>query len=94
MSDNTEEQKAIEQVYAYVVEQKKAGKSDTAIQNELVDKGIEEETAKVFIDNANKLIAEHGGDESSGISGWLIWILILGGINLLSYIFDWPFWIY
>jgi len=34
---------------------------------------------------------ENGG--SSGF-GWIIWILLLLGINLLSWIFDWSFWIY
>jgi hypothetical protein len=34
---------------------------------------------------------EGGGGEGAG---WMIWIGILLVINLLSWIFDWPFWIY
>jgi hypothetical protein len=26
--------------------------------------------------------------------GWLVWLLVLGGLNLCSYLFDWSFWIY
>jgi hypothetical protein len=25
---------------------------------------------------------------------WLVYLGILVGINVLSYVFDWPFWIY
>lgn len=32
-----------------------------------------------------------GGD---GAAGWAIWIAVLLGINLLSAIFDWGFWLY
>jgi hypothetical protein len=34
------------------------------------------------------------GDSGGGIPGWLIWIALLIGINVCSYLFDWPFWIY
>lgn len=33
-------------------------------------------------------------DDGDGCGGWLAWIAILGIINFLSYIFDWPFWVY
>lgn len=33
-------------------------------------------------------------DDGGGIPGWLIWIGLLIGINVLSYLFDWPFWVY
>ncbi len=33
------------------------------------------------------------GEEQSG-GGWLIWIGMLVLINMLSYVFDWPFWVY
>jgi hypothetical protein len=29
-----------------------------------------------------------------GGGGWVVWILLLGGVNLCSYFFDWSFWIY
>ncbi len=32
------------------------------------------------------------GEETSG--GWLVWIGLLILVNILSYVFDWSFWIY
>ena len=32
--------------------------------------------------------------QGNGAPGWLIWIGILVGINVLSYLFNWGFWIY
>lgn len=32
--------------------------------------------------------------EGSGITGWFVWIGVLVLLNLLSYWFDWPFWVY
>lgn len=37
---------------------------------------------------------EHQKQGGDGLPGWVIWIGILLLINLLSYIFDWPFWIW
>jgi|GEM_PF-2774910 len=33
-------------------------------------------------------------EKGSGFGGILIWILLLGGVNLCSWLFDWSFWIY
>lgn len=33
-------------------------------------------------------------DNGGGFGGWIIWLLALGVINLLSWAFDWSFWIY
>ncbi len=32
--------------------------------------------------------------EEKGGGGWLMWIGVLLLINFLSYVFDWPFWVY
>jgi len=32
--------------------------------------------------------------DDSGIGRFIVWIAILGIINLLSYALDWPFWVY
>jgi hypothetical protein len=29
-----------------------------------------------------------------GGGGWMVWLLLLAGANLCSYLFDWSFWIY
>ncbi len=33
-------------------------------------------------------------NEEGGGGGWLVWIGVLLFINLLSWVFDWPFWVY
>ena len=33
-------------------------------------------------------------EENDGCGSWLIWIGVLLLINLLSWIFDWSFWVY
>ena len=38
--------------------------------------------------------AEAAKSNDGGGMGWLIWIGLLVLINLLSYLFNWPFWIY
>ena len=37
---------------------------------------------------------EASGGGGSGAWGWLIWIGALLLINFLSWVFDWPFWVY
>ena len=32
--------------------------------------------------------------KGGGAMKWVFWLGLLGGVNLLSYIFDWSFWIY
>jgi len=38
-------------------------------------------------------MSEENNDDS-GFPRWLIWIILLIGVNLLSWIFDWSFWVY
>lgn len=35
-----------------------------------------------------------GDDSSSGIPGWLIWIGVIIGLNVLSAVFDWGYYFY
>ncbi len=39
-------------------------------------------------------MSDNQNEEGAGAPSWLIYILILGVINFLSWMFDWPFWIY
>lgn len=95
MSNNEEEQKSVEQIFAYISQQKLSGKFDFEIKRSLIEQGIEEEVADQFIKTANSTNAENlQEDDDSGVGGWVIWIGIILGINFLSYLFDWPFWIY
>lgn len=38
------------------------------------------------------MAGESGGGNRA--AGWLIWIGILVGVNVLSAVFDWGFWLY
>lgn len=31
---------------------------------------------------------------NGGGMGWLVWIGVILFINFLSYVFNWPFWVY
>lgn len=42
----------------------------------------------------NEIFIMSENDENSGCASWLIWIGLLLLINLLSWIFDWSFWVY
>ncbi|BDD11550.1 hypothetical protein FUAX_39820 (plasmid) [Fulvitalea axinellae] len=96
MEDNTKEEELLKQLYVYVAEQRRAGKLNYEIKNDLKEKGIPEEV----IDAVIKSVASHVevGDTSSseggGIPKFLIWILILVILNVMSAAFDWPFWVY
>ncbi len=39
-------------------------------------------------------MSEEGGGGGGRWVKWLVWIGLLVGVNLASYIFDWSFWIY
>ncbi len=45
-----------------------------------------------FVDNNST--HEEDDDNKGGCGSWLIYIGILLFINLLSWIFDWSFWVY
>jgi len=93
MSDNNDKE-LIDQIYAYAIELKNSGKSDSQIQEALVEKGLDEESSKTVVDNLSNAEAQNAEGESSGFPSWLIWIALLILVNILSAIFDWPFWIY
>lgn len=89
-----------EQILLFAMYQIDAGKSDYEVEQALLMKNLNQEEAQIVIKQAHLAIrrsqqegAQHG-DEGSGVSGWLVWIGILILINILSAIFDWPFWIY
>jgi hypothetical protein len=33
-------------------------------------------------------------EDGGGAGSWLVWIFLLLVINFLSWLFDWPFWVY
>ncbi len=94
---------------AWVQEQRDAGHTRGALRQQLVTHGYSEDEAHELVDTAlgtpDQIAARRGAsrrarsgametDSGGDGAGWLIWIGILLLINLLSWIFDWPFWVY
>lgn len=95
MSESNEQEELIQEVYAHAIDLKKKGYTDPQIRQNLIQKGLDKESAQAVVKNMNDAIAKNApADDDSGGMGWLVWIAILIGVNVLSAIFDWPFWIY
>lgn len=43
---------------------------------------------------AQEKAARQAQDAGGGVSGFVLWIGALAVINFLSFVFDWPFWVY
>ena len=76
-----------------------SGKTQIEVAQQLIDSGWESKPAHVFVGQiADAMAGGHerqpAGRQGNGAQGWLIWIGILVGINVLSYLFNWGFWIY
>ncbi len=73
------------------------GEDPDVLAKQLVDSGWEEDDAKSFVlsiqDQMMQAQSASGGGGGEA-SGWLLWIGGICGINLLSYLFGWGFWIY
>jgi len=89
------------ELYLRIMHLKQEGKSDWEIEQELLMKGLDQDEAQTMIAKTDRAMARQASGEerqsSSGLGaagGWLIWIGVLILINVLSYAFDWPFWIY
>ena len=103
--DNRNKEEIIKKIFDHAVALKKAGKSDSQIKEDLLQKGIDENSSNEVIEKIKTidLFNYQGGEglgeiseekESSGISGVLILVVILIVVNIMSASFDWPFWIY
>ena len=94
MSEMSKEDVA-KKVLEYTVALRQSGKTDSEIEQILTEQGIDKEGARTIVNATKNTSYQYGEQESdSGGMGWLIWILILVGVNVCSAIFDWPFWIY
>jgi hypothetical protein len=90
------------ELYRIATSMKKEGKDDYAIEQELLMKGLNQEEARKVISRANATTLSSSGQsqgekqpkEGNGMWGWAIWLIALGLINLLSYLFNWNFWLY
>ena len=98
-----DDQDELKQIAGLVAKSLDEGKSPTDTAQLLVDNGWEQEAADQFVGsiavslaNARYQAAQANAAQSSdgGGMGWLVWIALLLFINLLSYLFNWSFWIY
>ena len=91
--------------YNLAKELKLAGKSDDEIKQAVIEGGLDEEKAIGLLRtlsnvSANSLsknpdrVVEDDGSNDSGSSSWIFYVVALVVVNLLSWVFDWPFWIY
>ena len=72
------------------------GESPDKMIQQLVDSGWEKSQAEDLVYSVNMQLAEAQSQQSGGGEGmgWLLWIGGILLINLLSYLFNWGFWIY
>lgn len=76
-----------------------SGKRNLEVVDELVADGWEENDALELVRRAGEYVPQVGEGrvqraDGGGGSGWLIWIGLLLLINFLSWLFNWPFWVY
>ena len=102
MSDeqlSPEDQQEMRELAGIVAQSLSKGEKPADITKQLVNSGWEQADADEFVNSIAQHLAsaERAAAQSSsggGGMGWLIWIGALLLINLLSYLFEWPFWIY
>lgn len=85
------------ELYRIATAMKKEGKDDYDIEQALLLKGLDQDEARKVISRANATTLSTSGkkeEKGNGAWGWLVWLGAIGLINLLSYLFDWSFWIY
>jgi hypothetical protein len=74
------------------------GEDPKVLTQQLVDSGWTEDDASSFVMSIQHQMMQaqspSGGGGGGEATGWLIWIGAICGINLLSYLFGWGFWIY
>ena len=83
-----------------VAESLAKGENPQAVAQQLIDSGWEPEQANAFVGSIHQhlLNAQGSGAQGSGggseSMGWLLWLGAIVGINFLSWVFNWGFWIY
>jgi len=94
-----EDQQEMEELAGLVAKSLAEGKKPAEITQQLVDGGWKQDDAEVFVNSISLHLinAQHAAQPShagSGVPGWAIWIGELLLINLLSWLFNWPLWVY
>jgi hypothetical protein len=71
------------------------GEDPQVVAQQLIDTGWEPDQANGFVGSIHQQMFEaQGSGESRESNGWLLWIGAILGINFLSWLFNWGFWIY
>ena len=102
----TNERELLTKNYNYAKELKLQGKTDSEIKEAVKAEGLSEEKAIGLLNTLSKvsansmsakptdnLVEDEGASEGRSHS-WIFYVVALVVINLLSWVFDWPFWIY
>ena len=90
-----EDEVSMQQLGEAIAKDLAAGRQPKVIADDLASKGMSSEDAlDIVMQVKTQMEASVADDDGGGGFGWLIWIALLGGVNLLSWMFDWPFWIY
>ncbi|MEM8666275.1 MAG: hypothetical protein AAGG48_02080 [Planctomycetota bacterium] len=75
------------------------GEDPEKVAQQLIDSGWEPDQAQHFVNSIHHQMHEEQRPQRTAAQrsesmGWLVWIGAIVGINLLSWLFDWGFWIY
>lgn len=94
MSEEPTEAEIHELVEA-VASQLASGVPESEVVDQLVEAGWDQGEAAEVVDKVGDNVREGGiaGGGGEGM-GWLAWIVILVVVNLCSWAFDWPFWLF
>ena len=85
----------IEEFSQLVAQSLAKGDDPAAVAQTLVDSGWEPDQANAFVGAIQQQLLEvQNSGGSSESMGWLVWLGALIGINFLSWVFDWGFWLY
>ena len=90
--DGFAQEETVEAVHKYAALLMQNGLSSDEVESRLVEQGLNRESANAAVKNSNDALKS--GENSGGGGMGCLGICILIGINILSYIFDWSFWIY
>lgn len=66
------------------------------VASTLVENGWQPDQAMGFVGSIEQQLRQPqtSGGERSEVQGWMLWIGAIIGINFLSWLFNWGFWIY
>jgi len=85
----------VQELAQIVAESLGKGEDPQVVAQQLIDSGWEPDQANAFVGSIHShlLQPEDSGGKSESM-GWVIWVGAIAGINLLSWLLGWGFWIY